>query len=60
MPAADDDDDPLPSAYTSVEVTGVYDDVGKCKEGHKQMTMTDLWKHILKNPEKNPMLIDLG
>ena len=46
MPTVDDDEDPLPSAYTLAEVTGVDDDVNKytaesVKEAHKQMTIMD-------------------
>ena len=55
MSATDDKEEPLPSAYTSVEVTGLDNDVDKCtaesvKEAHKQTTKMDISKPILKNP----------
>ena len=73
MPAVDDNY-PLPGAYTSAEVTGVDDDVGKHKEAckmtimdlgkhketHKQMTIMAWLKPILRNPVEHPISYDMG
>ena len=59
MPEVCDDEDHLPHVYTSAEVTCV-DDVGKYKKVHKQITIIDLMKPILKNTEEHPMSLNMG
>ena len=64
MPAAAEDEDPLPSAYTSEEVTGRDDHAHKCtaesmKEAQKQIRIMHLLKPIWKNPEEHPTSSDI-
>ena len=64
MPAAADDEKPLPSAYTSAEVAGTDNNVEQItvesvKEALKQTTIMDLLKSILKNPAGCPVSNDM-
>ena len=63
MPEAADDEDPLPWAHTTAEVTGAGDHVDtwtaeSIKEAYKQITITDSLKPILKNLEEHSMSSD--
>ena len=63
MPVADDKD-PIPTAYTSPELTGLHADVDICtaesvKDSHKQITIVDLLRPILMNTEDGSIAIDM-
>ena len=53
MPAGDDDEDPLPSSYTSAMGTGVDVDVKKSTVESGRFAMLALHNPIIMNPEQH-------